>query len=326
MKRDESVDLLRGIGILFMIMGHVGFGGPFSNWIHAFHMPLFFIITGYFLKPCTNKKELKDTVIKRIKKLLIPYGVFSIVGLLLWIVLKNDSSIWEPIFKILWKNQEGVPVVSAIWFLTCLFFAELIYKAFQVFRINSHLVSLLGIIVGVLIIEKTNIILPLSLLPAMMSLIFIDFGVFLRKLGDSYGIAEKIKNCNFIAICACFVFSVIMTTLNIPVNMRTNIYGNYLLFYVNAIVSTLILWGICIKIDSLVKEKFVVKHIKDMGKYSIIYLCCNQIAIKICEVVFEKWGEVLPLQIFKLILVLGCIHIIIKILKYKPKVGCIFGI
>lgn len=291
MKRDESVDLLRGIGILLMIMGHVGFGGPFSNWIHAFHMPLFFIITGYFLKPCANKKELKATIIQRTKKLLIPYSVFSIVGFLLWIVLKNDSSIWEPILKILWKNQEGVPVVSAIWFLTCLFFAELIYKTFQVFRINSHLVSLLGVIAGVLIIEKTDIfILPLSLLPAMMSLMFIDCGVFLRKLGDSYGITEKIQKSNFIAICACFVFSVIMTTLNIPVNMRTNIYGNYLLFYVNAIVSTLTLWGVCIKIDLLVKDKFVVRHIKNIGKYSIVYLCCNQIAIKICEVVFEKNG------------------------------------
>lgn len=290
MKRDESVDLLRGIGILLMIMGHVGFGDPFSNWIHAFHMPLFFIITGYFLKPCTNLKELKATTIKRTKKLLIPYCVFSAVGYLLWIVLKNDSSIWEPILKILWKNQEGIPVVSAIWFLTCLFFAELIYKSFQVFRINSHIASLLGVTFGALIIEKTDILLPLSILPAMMSLMFIDFGVFLKKLDDSYKIIEKIRSCNFIVIIACFVFSVIMTTLNIPVNMRTNIYGNYLLFYVNAIVSTLILWGICIKINLLVRDIFIVRHIKDMGKFSIIYLCCNQIVIKMCEVVFEKWG------------------------------------
>lgn len=31
-----------------MVMGHVGFGNKFDLWIHAFHMPMWFIISGYF--------------------------------------------------------------------------------------------------------------------------------------------------------------------------------------------------------------------------------------------------------------------------------------
>ena len=50
--RDPSFDILKGLGILLMIMGHVGFGELFSKYIHAFHMPLFFLISGYFYKTC----------------------------------------------------------------------------------------------------------------------------------------------------------------------------------------------------------------------------------------------------------------------------------
>ena len=46
--RLNDVDLFRAVGIVLMIMGHVGFGNMFSKWIHIFHMPMFFVISGYF--------------------------------------------------------------------------------------------------------------------------------------------------------------------------------------------------------------------------------------------------------------------------------------
>lgn len=49
-KRIEYVDIYRGIGIILMIMGHIGFGGKFDIWIHAFHMPMFFFISGFLHK------------------------------------------------------------------------------------------------------------------------------------------------------------------------------------------------------------------------------------------------------------------------------------
>lgn len=41
-KRVVFLDLYRTIGILFMIMGHVGFGGVFYKFIYTFNMPMFF--------------------------------------------------------------------------------------------------------------------------------------------------------------------------------------------------------------------------------------------------------------------------------------------
>lgn len=47
--RLEYIDILKGIGIILMIMGHIGFGGIFDFYIHAFNMPLFFFVSGYMI-------------------------------------------------------------------------------------------------------------------------------------------------------------------------------------------------------------------------------------------------------------------------------------
>lgn len=49
-KRDTDIDILKAIGIVLMIMGHIGFGGIFDYWIHSFHMPMFFIMSGFLAK------------------------------------------------------------------------------------------------------------------------------------------------------------------------------------------------------------------------------------------------------------------------------------
>ena len=75
-KRIDSVDIFKAIGILLMIMGHIGFGGFFSKWIHAFHMPMFFIISGFFISSYSP-----NFLNKKILGLIVPYffiGLFHI--------------------------------------------------------------------------------------------------------------------------------------------------------------------------------------------------------------------------------------------------------
>ena len=68
-KRIESVDLTRGLCIILMIMAHIGFGSFFDHYVHAFHMPIFFLVSGYFYKD----KPLKQFFWTKTKTLLLPY-------------------------------------------------------------------------------------------------------------------------------------------------------------------------------------------------------------------------------------------------------------
>ena len=57
------IDVFRGIGILLMIMGHTNsFGGYFDKFIHAFHVPMFFVVSGYLFR--VNSYSLFDIIKK----------------------------------------------------------------------------------------------------------------------------------------------------------------------------------------------------------------------------------------------------------------------
>ena len=52
-QRFDEIDILKSFGIILMIMGHIGFGSIFDYWIHAFHMPMFYLISGFLYKKST---------------------------------------------------------------------------------------------------------------------------------------------------------------------------------------------------------------------------------------------------------------------------------
>ena len=47
-QRDAVVDIAKGIGILLVVYGHLH--NPINTFIYAFHMPLFFFLSGFFIK------------------------------------------------------------------------------------------------------------------------------------------------------------------------------------------------------------------------------------------------------------------------------------
>ena len=71
-KRVEWIDIARGITIIAMIYAHSDLTAASTPFIFAFHMPIFFILSGYLYK---EPKDFKTYVKKSIKKLLLPYGV-----------------------------------------------------------------------------------------------------------------------------------------------------------------------------------------------------------------------------------------------------------
>jgi len=81
--RDRQISIAKGIGIILMVIGHSGCPGFLHQFIYMFHMPLFFICSGYFLTPKRNLEEFWRFVAKRIKGLYVPYLAFGLPILLL---------------------------------------------------------------------------------------------------------------------------------------------------------------------------------------------------------------------------------------------------
>ena len=82
--RDLTFDIMKGVGILLVLAGHYW---PESYWywahktIYSFHVPLFFLVAGYFSKP--PKAGILAVVNKNAKRLLLPF-VFTQLLLVLY--------------------------------------------------------------------------------------------------------------------------------------------------------------------------------------------------------------------------------------------------
>src|SRR6266550_5765336 len=73
--RVHWIDIARGIGIILVLYGHLFVSDKYNYLIFAYHMPLFFFISGLVFKP--TAKPLREVTVKYFKQLLIPYLLFA---------------------------------------------------------------------------------------------------------------------------------------------------------------------------------------------------------------------------------------------------------
>ena len=128
---------MKGIGILLVITCHFfGWNHPWlAKVIQSFHMPLFFIVAGYFSKPYVDTPTSKQNIKRYFSRLYPPLAAtqFMIVAwAVLMVFVKHEG--WNPVVReslsLLWADVDG-PVtpwgklsLGVIWFLLALFVAK----------------------------------------------------------------------------------------------------------------------------------------------------------------------------------------------------------
>lgn len=126
-KRISYIDMAKGIGIILVVYGHLGFASEsVLTWITSFHMPLFFILSGMLLSH-TNavKYSMADFISKKAKALLIPYFAFSILSILFSAIL--DFGTFASYLPDALLQTFSFYGISVLWFLPALFFGETIF-------------------------------------------------------------------------------------------------------------------------------------------------------------------------------------------------------
>jgi fucose 4-O-acetylase-like acetyltransferase len=121
------MDSLKGMGILMVVAAHI-YSGFVPNSFYLFHMPLFFFISGYLLKPKTDYPRYWH---EKSMHLLVPYVSF--------LCLIYPIQLYE-FFQTVraWNFRSVIGVVAPpilggkmlagpaaiFWFVTCLFFTQ----------------------------------------------------------------------------------------------------------------------------------------------------------------------------------------------------------
>ncbi len=135
--RDNSVDIAKGLGILFVIGGHCAFEIPdFPSY--SFHIPLFYFISGFFIHSYISRKPTcTQFVKKRFDSLLVPYFIYNIIfGFVTYLLgFIGILNIAGGFFDLLsFRNLVLEPFISghqyqislALWFVPSLFLVMLL--------------------------------------------------------------------------------------------------------------------------------------------------------------------------------------------------------
>ena len=137
-KRDKSIDIMKGLGIIFVILGHMTLTPEILKiWIYSFHMPLFFVCSGMVFS-MDHYSSFRFFLTARLRQIVIPYFKY---GILLWIFSniqktfssnifnKNTIVGWNPT-RVLMSLVLGFRLHKyyfSMWFLCALFISEILF-------------------------------------------------------------------------------------------------------------------------------------------------------------------------------------------------------
>ena len=133
--RIEWIDVLRGVGITLVVIGHC-FVGLTNVVIYSFHMPLFFALGGLLYRPSTDYRAF---LVHKAQHLMIPYVTFLVIfygtvvmNSIQYAMTHQSLASLKGVAIVLFKGLYGGQLLgggtSAFWFVTCFFVTQQIFN------------------------------------------------------------------------------------------------------------------------------------------------------------------------------------------------------
>ena len=314
-ERVRYFDIAKGIAILCIIAGHMG-NAAINNFVFTFHVPIFFLISGYFLK---NNTSVKGFIKKKYQQLIIPYMITCIciiIGVSLTNIIKthsleylvSDVKTWviASLYgsgTIEYTSPFYMKQIGAIWFLLALFVALVIVR-----YLIDYKYGWLGILLLAYVGYKTSemVWLPFSIQAGMTSAMF----VYLGWLFNKYKLFERAVSPVMTGAAACiWLFSILFCGQFYIVQ---NYFGKGLFDIIGAVAGSYLVILFCKKIEQ--KTNRIAKILEFYGKNTLVILCMHAVELPILswDWIWQFCGERLHLQNYQIIWII----LILKVLLF----------
>lgn len=269
---------MKGIAILCVMLGHADwYPNIFGRLIYSFHIPLFFIVSGYFAKTFAEC-NWKQYLVKNFKQLVLPYIVVASVCCLFSLIVsvyKGESSyfthnVCRYLFALdnVYENTLFDKPITYVWFLIALFWGKLFFYLFSRFdRWGLVVCACLSI---VMIILHPCITTPFCIGRGIESLIFIVIGYSVRKY--------KIPIILYVVAIICWPISLYFGGIDLfaykfnylPIDIIGACGGTLAIYY----------------LSKLLKRTVVSPILSWCGRNSMVILCAHTIECSIPVIPF----------------------------------------
>ncbi len=163
-ERVKWVDIAKFLGVFAIYLGHFGEAtGYAQSFVFEYHVALFFLLSGC-MSTYDTETNFGRFVVKKIKTIMVPYWLFCLMTIAVSMIGNNlDVATLGQMFLCVAQGTIRLSYFSgALWFLTCLFVMELIFKLFKYFKAKWFMLAicLILFVVAEKVIDPRPILMP----------------------------------------------------------------------------------------------------------------------------------------------------------------------
>lgn len=282
-RRIKWIDVAKGICMISVIMGHLGVE-KINYVVYAYHLSLFFILSGYTMKKTAINKDYLN---KKFKVLMLPYFVTCICIILmdifncffLWHNVSNENVtnvIAKDIIRSFWASGSITTFgtieigtrIGAIWFLPALFFSSVCVQAVLT-NIKDKKVQYIFVCICALtgMISARFIWLPFSVQSALMAMPYVLLGYEIKQKG----LVEKINLKN---VLVCFL--IFLLGIKARVSLLSFVSADapdFILSFIVAVASSTCIIYVSTKLEWC-------KPLELVGRYSLYFMCIHLLELE----------------------------------------------
>ena len=310
MKRNNIIDILKGIGICLIVIGHTD--SFTKHFIYLFHVGIFIIASGLFFKDEKIKsfKGLLEYIKKKIISLYIPYVIINILAVLLNNLFINigiysfTSHNYYNLLDIIYSCLKivlfrGVTEIGgATWFLHLLFLINVTYAIisylFSKIYDNKNIkyifqifISIIFLVIGYFMsINCKNEIISIYVKSMCCYYLFLYGNLF-----NYY--KEKINfKLSFLLMPVSILLLMILNKCG-SVEISKNIYTSIPFFVSCSVLGWILLYSISVIIDHY-KINAIFRYIGERSIYILLFhfLSFKIVNIIICLIIKDEWTVV----------------------------------
>ena len=237
--RIEWIDAAKAIGVFLVFWGHILYGGSnlggvINRAIYSFHMPMFFILSGYVMK--SDSLSFIDYCKNKIKRILLPALILYIITLPLYFYfLDYSTESFKTIFMTIFYVKGSCAYNSPIWFFFCMFQALIILKLIKITEVNNKF--LIAILIGCLLVSyigyesQWNYLNLFGFNKCILGVFFMAIGILLKRISFE----KRMVFCGAISF-PVWIFTGVL--LNDKVSMYGMHLGNFGLFVISSLAGS----------------------------------------------------------------------------------------
>ena len=324
-KREKWIDMLRGFGMFLVIIGHAQCPDVLEKFIYGFHMPLFFVLSGFlFHETKCRQEDLQHYVRRKWKAYIIPYFVLCLCNLIATLGMEFLAEIRgrellasaiRHLFYILYSfgDASKMPNCSPLWFLPCLFISDIyLYLFVRLSKAKKGIVLLAGLTVIACLAKMDITQLPWHFDIAFVGMIFMYIGFLVKK-------SDILNRMNIIHKIALAGVGGILMLQNSHVDMLSRNFGSPLLFFGGASCFVIFLMSVFCKLSGW-------KLMSYIGRNSMFYMGFN-LLVNACLNIVEKRIDIACWMayewMFRTVVNVFCISLIVLLWnKFKKTAEC----